>query len=292
MTRKSFITLTITHVSVDQNSSIQGQPNDYDYLSSSHQSSLWRRLTGLGLNLSRSSQSRIQYAFRGTGRALALLGASSLWLRETLRGLLGLLLVDWKYWFLSMGQTLLDISFGPYSKCSILESRLLPVPVPTATVSFFDSDYGERLQREWKAFTCSPDTVRLFASACAQIMLILSPPGNTQGLQDFLLLTEMSAHAWHYHYSLVYEVKQNVLPSWRARWVSRLLQWFCTLLRQNRTGHLCGPHGFSLQSSPESASSRLCSVCTWDAKRKHWDTLGADPYSLHSINYGVSWGKP
>lgn len=94
MTRKSFITLTITHVSVDQNSSIQGQPNDCDYLSSSHQSSLWRRLTGLGLNLSWSSQSHIQYAFRGTGRALALLGASSLWLGETLRGLLGLLLVD------------------------------------------------------------------------------------------------------------------------------------------------------------------------------------------------------
>lgn len=49
---------------------------------------------GLGLCLSWSLQSCVQYASKGTGRALALLGASSLWLEESLRLLLGLLLVD------------------------------------------------------------------------------------------------------------------------------------------------------------------------------------------------------
>jgi len=29
----------------------RGQPNNYDYLYSSHQPQLWKRLTGLGLNL-------------------------------------------------------------------------------------------------------------------------------------------------------------------------------------------------------------------------------------------------
>lgn len=91
-----------------------------------------------------------------------------------------------------MGQKLSDIqSFGPYSKGSTLESVLLPMPVPTATVSFFDSDYGERLQREWKAFTSSPDTLWLLISPPAHITLILLPPDNTQGLVLFsLLLTE------------------------------------------------------------------------------------------------------
>lgn len=109
MTKKSFIILTINACKCWSKSSIQDQPNDCDYSSSSHQSRLWRRLIGLGLNLSWSWQSCVQYASRGTGRALAFLGASSLWLGESLRGLPGLLLVDGKYWFLSMGQKLSDL---------------------------------------------------------------------------------------------------------------------------------------------------------------------------------------
>lgn len=124
------------------------------------------------------------------------------------------------------------------------------------------------------------------ASAHAQIMLILFPPGNTQGLEVFIFCIahwEMAVLAWHYYYSLSYEVKQNMLPRWRAGLVSRLRQWFCTLLWQNGIGHLLNPWGSSVQSSLEPAPSRLSSVCTWDAKRKYWDTLGTDPYSIHSI---------
>lgn len=90
---------------------------------------------------------------------------------------------------------------------------------------------------------------------------------------------------------IIMKFKQNMLPRWRAGLVPWLLQWFHTLPWQNRTRHLSNPQRSSVQSSQEPAPSLLGSVCTWDAKRKHWDTLGTDPYSIHSINYTMKFHR-